>query len=258
MKKLLLHLSLTTLPLVAFTAILLALVYLNPFQGSTTSGDLTLDTSFTSDILYVNYSATRLILVASWSSSMALPIIGSLLTFASYTVAADMISSSHHGHHVLLPTPAQLAMLTDLLDAKHMAILTWLSSFWRKDERKVPSRWIIEFPAIVQLAALSLRCAKSCYLDVLSLTMFQRCHHRRRHLAPRCHQVSHEVLSIFILRPKFIGHGLLLLPRLEHRVHRYNRYMYGPSGNLYRSSLRCFSVRHFEPCYRQLKLPYTY
>lgn len=157
--KLLLHLSLSTVPLIAFTAILLGLVYYYSklFAESDTVGELSLDTSFRSDVLYVNLPATRLILVASWSSSVALPIIGSLLTLTSYTVAADMIWSSRRGYHELLPNPSQIAMLTDLLDAKQMAIVTWLASFWRKDGRKVSSRWIVEFPAIVQLAALSLR-----------------------------------------------------------------------------------------------------
>lgn len=157
--KLLLHLSLTTIPLIAFTAILLCLVYYYSklFAKSDSVGDLSLDTSFTSDVLYVDLPATRLILVASWSSSVALPVIGSLLTLTSYTVAADLIWSSQRGYHVLLPTPSQIAMLTDLLDAKQMAILTWLASFWRKNGRKVSSRWIVEFPAIVQLAALALR-----------------------------------------------------------------------------------------------------
>lgn len=157
--KLLLHLSLSTLPLIAFTAILLGLVYYYSklFAQSGSVVDLSLDTSFTSNTIYVHLSATRLILVASWSSSVALPIMGSLLTLTSYIVAADMIWSSQRGYHVLLPTPSQIAILTDLLDAKHMAILTWLASFWRKDDRKVPSRWVVELPAVVQLATLSLR-----------------------------------------------------------------------------------------------------
>lgn len=146
---------LVVVPLVTFTAVLLALVYI--FAWKQRYDGLSLDTGFASGVLYIDFSATRLILVASWSSSVALPLIGSLLSLTSYVVAADMIWSSKMSFHGLLPTPSQLAMLTDLLDAKKVVLLLWFSDLWKRSSRTIPSRWMIEFPAMVQIAALVLR-----------------------------------------------------------------------------------------------------
>jgi len=159
----LLHTALVIFPLIAFTAILTGLVYMNMWDRSNTrTDDLPLGSGYFSDTLYVKYSATSLILVASWSSSVAVPLIGSLLTLVSFVVAADMVWMSEKSYQNLLPTPAQLGVLTDLLDGKKMALLTWLSGMWRRGDQKVLSRWVIELPAGIQLAGLFIRCVPSC------------------------------------------------------------------------------------------------
>lgn len=156
--NILLQALLVVVPLFTFTAILLGLVYIYswrkrraPIEG------LTLDSSYVADTLYVDFSATRLILVASWSSSVAVPLIGQLCSLASYVVAADMVWSSKMSFHGLLPTPTQLAVLTDLLDAKKLALFIWFSDLWNRGNGVTPSRWMIEFPAMVQIFALVLR-----------------------------------------------------------------------------------------------------
>lgn len=78
----LLHTGLIIFPLIAFTARLIGLVYTNTWDRSSTRiDDLPLGSGYFSNTLYVNYSATSLILVASWSSSVVVPLIGSLLMF---------------------------------------------------------------------------------------------------------------------------------------------------------------------------------
>ena len=150
-----LQMLLVVVPLLAFTGILLGLVYIYAWKEQIEG--LSLDSGYASGVLYVDFSATRLILVASWSSSVALPLIGSLLSLTSYVVAADMLWSSKMSFHGLLPTPSQLAMLTDLLDAKKFVLILWISDLWSRSKRTIPSRWMIEFPAMVQIAALILR-----------------------------------------------------------------------------------------------------
>lgn len=75
----------------------------------------------------------------------------------SFAVAADMIWTSDNAHRSLLPTPTQLGILTDLLDGKRMALLTWFNGIWQRGEQKVRSRWVIELPAAIQLIGMSLR-----------------------------------------------------------------------------------------------------
>lgn len=150
--------SLLVVPLLLFTAVLLGLVYGYEWDKRHTPIDnLPLDSSFKANVIYVDYPATNLILVASWSSTVAVQLIGSLLTLTSYIMAADLIWSSQQSFHALLPTPQQLGTLTDLLDAKKWTMLVWLSAFWRKGPKQAKSRWILEFPAVIQLAGLGLR-----------------------------------------------------------------------------------------------------
>lgn len=154
----LLHTVAVVGPLLAFTSTLLGLVYLNYWdKKSDRPADLQLNSGFYSDILYVDYSATRLILVASWSSSVAIPLIGSLLTLISYPVAAHMLFASRRSLTVLLPSPRQLGLLIELLDGRKTALLTWLADLWSHRASRVPSRWIIELPVGIQLIGIVLR-----------------------------------------------------------------------------------------------------
>ncbi|KAK5092255.1 hypothetical protein LTR70_001937 [Exophiala xenobiotica] len=212
----LLHTGLVILPLLAFTAILIGLVCLNMWDRSNTrTDDLPLSSGYFSDTLYVNYSATSLILVASWSSSVAVPLIGSLLTLVSFVVAADMIWMSEKSYQNLLPTPAQLGLLTDLLDGKKMALLTWISGMWRRGDQKVFSRWVIELPAGIQLAGLFISLAivatdtwlhvatssnSLWYLDGIdNITAMGPAYHYSRNLTSDCFDQSEGICSVKLM-----------------------------------------------------------
>lgn len=144
-------------PLLAFSAILLGLVYFNLWdKRQDKPTDLSLSSGYLSDTLYVAYSATSLILVASWSSSVAIPLVRSLLTLTSYPVAAHMMMVSDRNLTTLLPTASQLGLIIELLDGRKTALLTWFRTFWRRDD-KLHSLWMIELPVGVQLAGVALR-----------------------------------------------------------------------------------------------------
>lgn len=157
--RILLHTALVVLPLFAFTAILLGLVYWNLWGQRSDANALSLDSGFESNVLYVNYSATSLILVASWSSSVSIPLVGSLLTLTSFVVAAELLWTSEKSLQSLLPTAAQLGLLTELLDGRKLALWTWFAGLWRSGDQKVPSRWIIDLAVGVQLAGVFFRYA---------------------------------------------------------------------------------------------------
>lgn len=161
-----LHTALVVLPLLVFTAILLSLVYWN-LWGRRDDSDNSLDLSsgYESDFLYVNYSATSLILVASWSSSVSIPLIGSLLTLISFVVAAELLWTSEKSLQSLLPTATQLGLLTELLDGRKLALWTWFAGFWRRSDQKISSRWVIDLAVGIQLAGVFFR-----YMSTTTLT----------------------------------------------------------------------------------------
>lgn len=157
------HVFLTVFLLTAFTAILLALVFSNTWlKRKDPIPGLDLSSGYESNNIYVDYSATSLVLVASWSSSVALPMIGSMMGVASYAVAADIVWTSRHHLLTMLPTPSQLAVLTDLVDAKQLTLITWLAGRWSCTRRKSGTRWTIEFCAITQTTLLVIRSVSDC------------------------------------------------------------------------------------------------
>jgi hypothetical protein len=71
---------------------------------------------------YVNFSATQLVTIASWSSSLA-PLLSTLaMVLVSYLVARSILRSSQ-AHTGSLPTPFQLNLLLSAISAS-------LGSFW--------------------------------------------------------------------------------------------------------------------------------
>ena len=63
----------------------------------------------------VNYSATRLITIASWSSSVAPLLPGFVMTLLSFPAARRFLGTSHSGQEQSLPTPYQLGLYLQLL-----------------------------------------------------------------------------------------------------------------------------------------------
>ena len=156
-KTLLWHGTLLTVPILAFTATLMGLIYYyewsrhhKPIEG------LSISSSFYKDVYYVDLSATRLILVASWSSSLVLTLLGSFMTLLSFTIATDVLWSSDRKVVDLLPSPLQLALMVDLLDGKPVALWRWLKRLW-SDRRTRTTIWMLEALAAIQLFAFFLR-----------------------------------------------------------------------------------------------------
>src|SRR5438876_12318701 len=114
-----------TVPLLVLSSILLGLVYTKrvthgksaaAFQSSTAAEE--------PGVFYVNYSATKLALVASWSGSIAplLPVF--LMTLLSFQIAARIGRLSSRADLPNLPTPYQLCLLLGFYTGS-------LSSLWR-------------------------------------------------------------------------------------------------------------------------------
>jgi hypothetical protein len=118
--------TISALPLVAFSSLLLGLVF-----GFRITPDSPIDQSLGSepsaddgDVIYVNLNATVLTTVSSWSSTMAPLVLPFILTLASFPVAKILIHATENDEH-RNPTPYQLALMLRILSNAS------LSSLWR-------------------------------------------------------------------------------------------------------------------------------
>ena len=88
-----------------------------------------------SGVVYVNFSATRLIFIASWSSTAAPLLIGSALVLSSYSAAQTIFRNTQPNNTASLPTPHQLSLVLDMLSCGGVgAIWNWLKYLtgWKK------------------------------------------------------------------------------------------------------------------------------
>jgi hypothetical protein len=114
----------SSIPLVAFSALLLGLVFhyqvipKSPISSSFASA-ATADPS----VVYVDFPATTLIIVASWSSTMAPLILPFLLTLVSFPVSRTLIQASQSGDRTRQPTPRQYALILRIMSNASLSAL---------------------------------------------------------------------------------------------------------------------------------------
>ena len=106
-----------TIPMLAFSALLLGLIYhyrivRNEFPSENLSF---VGRDDESSAIYVRLSATTLITVASWSSTIAPLLVGFALTLQSYPVARSLLNAGHENQPDQLPTPFQLSLMLRML-----------------------------------------------------------------------------------------------------------------------------------------------
>ena len=120
--------ALISLPMVALTGILLGLVFAYQVTPNSDSG-----------AYLVDFSATRLITIASWTSSVAPFLPGFVMTLLSFPAARNLQKSSEEGRSALLPTPYQLNLYLQSLYGGVGSLWQWAKYlFWRKREKQVP------------------------------------------------------------------------------------------------------------------------
>lgn len=142
------------LPMLALSGALLGLVFhYRVTQSSDLSDDLQLQdlANLDNNAYLVDFSATRLITVASWTSSVAplLPVF--VMTLYSYPIARRFLRSSRGGQASDLPTPYQLSLYLGLLGGGVGALWNWIKyRFWRRRERATP---VVNTPVLVLIVA---------------------------------------------------------------------------------------------------------
>ena len=87
----------------------------------------------------VNYSATRLITIASWTSTVAPLFPGFVMTLLSFPAARRLLRTSQAGQDESLPTPYQLGLYLQVLGGGMGALWQWMKyGLWSKRERQAP------------------------------------------------------------------------------------------------------------------------
>lgn len=115
--EILLSFLVMTVPLLAFSALLLGLIYhyrivRNPFPSDNLRFDERQDGS---NAIYVGLSATTLITVASWSSTIAPILVGFAITLLSYPVASTILKAGQDSRPEQLPTTFQFSLMLRML-----------------------------------------------------------------------------------------------------------------------------------------------
>lgn len=137
--EILLSLALITIPTIALSLALVAIVYTFKISNSISSQDLTIPGYIAeSNVYYLTISIRFFLTIASWSSTAAPYLVGFALTLGSYPIARSFMTSCGARDLRALPTPYQFSLALDLMGGKGFgAIWRWLRYRLRRKTRAV-------------------------------------------------------------------------------------------------------------------------
>jgi hypothetical protein len=127
-QNILMSCSLVVLPIGIFTSVVLAFVFLNTVSNQGCSFDdlclaAGLINATSNSYYYVDFSATSLVFISSWSSTISFAMVGVLMSMYAYSVAAQMLynpdSAPQLGHGL---SPYQLSLLLRVLNAETLSL----------------------------------------------------------------------------------------------------------------------------------------
>lgn len=129
-----------TVPMILLSATFIGLVFnyrlsdkFTAPERMTVAGD-----SYDNSAYYVNFSATRLITVASWTSTATSFTATFVMGLLSYTLAASYLRDSKMERSASLLTPYQLALVVNLLGGGLGSLWTWFKyCLWKKTTKQV-------------------------------------------------------------------------------------------------------------------------
>lgn len=143
--KIFLASSLIVIPMVAFTITILWVVFANklhqagcPYPELCPGPDVVNITS--PSHYYIDFSATQLAFISSWSSTVSFMLISAFMTIFGYSIAKTFLSSSTSPVEPnALPAPYQLSVMIRLLNADllylwELGLQTIKSVFWNKEK----------------------------------------------------------------------------------------------------------------------------
>lgn len=117
---------LVTIPMIASSLAILALIFANLTKESCPSEELCqlldlVNTTSTSHY-YVDYPAARLAFISSCSSTISFALVGFLMAMYAYTNSASLLRASESADQQSLPSPHQMSVLLRILNAEIMML----------------------------------------------------------------------------------------------------------------------------------------
>jgi len=144
--------ALLALPLL-FSAVLLGVVFhYRVKHNSAVSDDFQLPgTVDEPGVYYVNFEATRLFFIASWSSSLAPLLLTSAMTLASYPIAQSNLRNAQANASAHLFTPYQLALALRMLNGGGFSVLWDWSKYvlWWKKRHTIQARALVHVSTLL-------------------------------------------------------------------------------------------------------------
>lgn len=134
-----------SLPMIVLTGIFIGLVYgylvsEDPLPSNNVFGQ---SESYDQSAYYINYSATRLITVSSWTSTVTSFTSTFVMALVSYPLAKSYLNKSESGMTNELPTTYQFRLVIGLLSGSLGSLWSWLDySFWRKRTKQTKLLWV--------------------------------------------------------------------------------------------------------------------
>jgi hypothetical protein len=128
--SMLLAIAAISVPLGLFSVLLIYFVYANLLHHSPSISGLNAELD-EPGVYYVNFPATRLVLLSSFSSTAAPIITGYFMSLLSYSISRRMVRLSEAGSLRNLPTPHQLGFLIISLDGSPTVLWDWFMSLFR-------------------------------------------------------------------------------------------------------------------------------
>jgi len=147
--EILLAFLIVSVPLSVLAAALLALVLNFRLLPTNLSSEQGLDSSS----YYVDLSATRIALIASYSSTIASFVIGSAMLLVSYPLSAKFARYSQSEDLEHLPTPYQIGLLINLRTGSFGSLWPWFKYTVRQKIRRKTSG-VVKASAIAVILAL--------------------------------------------------------------------------------------------------------
>jgi hypothetical protein len=146
-------------PMLAFTAVLLGLVFY--YRVKHTDGPFpNLQNKEMHDeagIYYVRLSATFLIFISSWSSSLGPLLVGFALALAAYPIARQLLRQARANNPRELLTPHELALTLKFLEGGGFgALWAWVKYLANPRQKRQPQATTLVSVASVTVVAVSL------------------------------------------------------------------------------------------------------
>jgi hypothetical protein len=131
-KKILQGCLLVVVPMTSFSIVMLALVFANLASNTTCSNAVLcpgppIINSTSSSYYYVDYRATRLVFVSSWSSAFSFTLISAIMAMSAYCSAAQLLGEfSRKEPDSQFLSPYQMNLFLRILNVDYLSLVAYI------------------------------------------------------------------------------------------------------------------------------------